>query len=240
MRKTRRRARPPAVAVIVNDQPLDSAQAAAFRAAEADARSPAFAARARAAARFQALEAALERRSQDRELHERLEETLNLSRSRGEEVELASDADSFIRIRVRSRDGLETLARAGAITAVQFKAGMLYRDLYEATDPERDLRSQMSAQAFLQGGGAGAGGRRPEAWAERRLRLSRLVATVEAKIRTADRNDRAVGALREVAGHARCLSHMASGGGGQNACKRALILALDVVADHFGLVARFT
>ncbi len=235
MSKTRRRPRASAVAVKVNDEILGVAQIAALRAAEDEARSASFAARSRAAARFQALEAELDRRRRDREARCGLEESLTLARARGEDVEVAHTSDSLVRIRVRSRDGLETLARSGAITAAQFKAGMLYRDLYEANDPERDLRSQMSSQAFLGGGAATVGAGRPEAWAERRLRLSRLVAQIESKVRIADRNDRAVTALREIAGHARCLSHVSAGGGGQAAYRQSLILALDVVATHFGL-----
>jgi hypothetical protein len=61
------------------------------------------------------------------------------------------------------------------------------------------------------------------------------MAAIEAKVRTADRNGRAVRALREVAGHARCISHFVAGGAGQGAHRRALVLALDVAADHFGL-----
>jgi len=235
MSKIRRRPRASAATIRVNDEVLGGDQIAALRAAEDEALSASFAARARAAAKFQALEAELERRRREREVRRGLDESLALARERGEEVEVAQASDSLVRVRVRSRDGLETLARSGAITAAQFKAGMLYRDLYEANDPERDMRSQMSSQAFLQGGASTTGGGRPEAWAERRLRLSRVMAQVEGKVRNADRNDRAVSALREVAGHARCLSHMAAGGGAQAAYRRSLILALDVVASHFGV-----
>jgi hypothetical protein len=110
---------------------------------------------------------------------------------------------------------------------------MLYRDLYEAADPERDLRSQM-------GDLSRQGSRSPpsaafESWQERRLRLAGAMAAIEDKVRVADRNGRAVRALREVAGHARCISHFASGGSGQGAHRQALGLALDVAADHFGL-----
>ena len=235
MRKSRKRPRPVGAAIKVNDQLLTGAQTAAWRAAEDDASAPAFAQRARAAARFQALEADLERRKLEREVREGLDESLALARARGEEIELSAASDGPVRVRVRSRDGLETLARSGGIDAVQFKAGMLYRDLYEANDPERDLRSQMTSAAFLQGGSAGTAPGRGEAWAERRVRLSRTVAVIEAKVRVADRNDRAVTALREVAGHARCLSHLVRGGGAQASYRQSLILALDVVAGHFGV-----
>jgi hypothetical protein len=61
------------------------------------------------------------------------------------------------------------------------------------------------------------------------------MAAIENKVRIADRNGRAVRALREVAGHARCISHFVSGGGAQGAYRQALVLALDVAADHFGV-----
>jgi hypothetical protein len=83
------------------------------------------------------------------------------------------------------------------------------------------------------------GGRAPaaaaEAWAERRLRLAASMAALEAKVRAADRNGHAVRALREVAGHARCIGHFVRGGGAQASYRRALQLALSVCADHFGL-----
>jgi hypothetical protein len=61
------------------------------------------------------------------------------------------------------------------------------------------------------------------------------MAALEEKVRIADRNDRAVRALREVAGHARCISHFVAGGGSQAVYRRALVCALNVCAEHFGL-----
>jgi hypothetical protein len=158
-----------------------------------------------------------------------LADTLALERGRGEQVDASSDR----RIRIRTRDGLETLVRTGAIDAAQQRAGLLYRDLYEAADPERDLKSHMQALDRLRQAAAPSG--RAEAWAERRLRLSGAMAALEAKVRDADRNDLAVRALREVAGHARCISHLVQGGGAQARYRRALVLALDVCVEHFGL-----
>ena len=158
-----------------------------------------------------------------------IDETVSLERLRGETIEVSKDAHSRGRVRIRSRDGLETLAACGAITPTQHRAGLLYRGLYEATDPERGLKSHMHD---LDRPGGGPGGV-AEGWAERRLRLARTIAAIEAKVRMADRNDRAVRALREVAGHARCLAQLASGGGAQASYRRALGLALDVCADHF-------
>ena len=161
-----------------------------------------------------------------------LDETASLERLRGEKVEISGQAGARGRVRVRTRDGLETLAGAGAITTTQHRAGLLYRNLYEATDPERGLKSHMDD---LERRGGGAPGEIAEAWAERRVRLARAIAGIDAKVRLADRNDRAVRALREVAGHARCIAQLSSGGGAQAAYRRALVLALDVCAAHFRL-----
>ena len=226
---------PRAACVKVNDCVLSAGQTAILRAADHDAAAPGALERARAAARLRLLEAELARARAAAQVRDGLTESLSMARARGETVEVVSGADGYGRVRVASRDGLETLARSGAITPPQFRAGMLYRDLYEAADPERDLRSQMTSSAFLAGGGSRGGQVGNEAWAERRLRLSRTIAGVEAQVRVADRDDRAVRALREVAGHARCLSHFVRGGGGQAAYRRALVLALDVVVGHFGV-----
>ena len=163
-----------------------------------------------------------------------IDEAIALGRGRGETIEVSGTAQRRRRVRIRSRDGLETLAASGALTALQQRAGLLYRDLYEATDPERDLRSQMASGAMTGAGGKAAPGAM-EAWAERRLRLCRAMAALEDKVRIADRNGRAVRALREVAGHARCISHFVDGGGSQAIYRRALGLALDVCIAHFGL-----
>ncbi len=224
----------PRRAARVNDQALTNAQQAALRLADRQAQSDQGMERARAAARLRALELELQRRQDQAELHAGLDETLGLARARGETVEDLAGAGQR-RIRIASRDGLETLARSGAIDNRQFRAGMLYRDLYEAVDPERDLRSQLASPTFLGGGSAKASAGPPETWAERRLRLSGAISRLEAKVGVADPSGRALRALREVAGHARCLSHFVSGGGAQAAHREALILALDVAARHFAL-----
>ena len=218
----------------INDQALTASQESLWRSAACDADSLLGAERARAATRLRQLELHLQRGRAEAEVRQGLADSLGLARARGEQVEDGVAADRSRRIRIASRDGLETLARTGGISPAQFKAGMLYRDLYEATDPERDLRSQMTNPAFL-GAGPAKSAAPAETWAERRLRLSRVISGLETKVRVADRNDRAVRALREVAGHARCLSHFVKGGGGQAAYRSALVLALDVVAGHFGV-----
>jgi hypothetical protein len=215
----------------VNGRRLTAAQEQDWRRAGDDLASGDFWRIQRGVRTLRALEAALSADEAAAGVRAGLAETLALERSRGETVEVRSKGELASRVRIRSRDGLETLQRSGAIDAVQFRAGMVYRDLYEAADPERDLRSQMrDLDRFGAGRGASSA---PEAWQERRLRLAGAMAALEGKVRGVDRDGQALRALREVAGHARCVSHLSAGGGGQAVYRRALCVALDVAAAHF-------
>jgi hypothetical protein len=218
----------------VNGVHLNSAQERLWRAAIDDLGSLDLVVRRRGHAALRLIEDALNAAKDEDANHKGVDEVVSLARARGELVEISKQAQTRGRVRIRSRDGLETLERTGAISPVQYKAGLFYRGLYEATDPERDLRSQMASPA-LAGAGIQAGSVISEAWAERRVRLGRSIALLEDKVRIADRNGRAVRALREVAGHARCLSHFIAGGGSQALYRRSLVLALEVCAGHFGL-----
>jgi hypothetical protein len=234
MAKHRQKSRSALGRVIVNGAVLNAVQQQLLRGAGDDIASVDFNRRRRAHGALRRLESQI---ADDRELEATrrgIDESVALARARGETIEISSHAETRGRVRIRSRDGLESLESVGAITAVQYRAGLFYRSLYEATDPERDLRSQMASPALSGVGGSAVAGS-TEAWAERRVRLSRSMATLEDKVLIADRNGRAVRALREVAGHARCISHFVAGGGSQAAYRRALIQALDVCAAHFGL-----
>ncbi|MDR3512377.1 MAG: hypothetical protein P4L73_12140 [Caulobacteraceae bacterium] len=231
MAKSRGRPRAVRAPVVVNNLALSANQEQVWRVANEDIGSGELPRMKRGLAALRALEGELGRAVSDASVRLGLAESVALETARGEKVDVARRPMGFSRVRVRTRDGLDTLQRAGAISSTQYRAGLAYRDLYEATDPERDLRSHMESLERRGGSGEGVA----EAWAERRLRLSRTVAAIEAKVRLADRNDRAVQALREVAGHARCIGAMLSGGGSQAAYKRALITALDVCAAHFGM-----
>jgi hypothetical protein len=230
MPKLKRKAAGERPRLSVNSRPLTGAQEQDWRRANDDIASGDFARVKRAIEVLRMLEAAL--RADHDSVGSGLNDTIAPERGRGEVVEVCGPAAHRSRIRIRSRDGLETLSRSGAIDAAQFRAGMIYRDLYEAADPERDLRSQMNDPDRC-------GFSRPKAaggvWRERRLRLAGAMAAVEAKVRVEDRSDCAVRALREVAGHARCISHLSNGGGGQANYRRALSLALDIAVDHFPL-----
>lgn len=233
MAKSRRKPRVFRTPVVVNGQPLSLAQELVWRAANEDISSGELGRMKYGAAALRGLEREFEARAGEAAVRSGLAESVALELARGESLDVRQQPSGYARVRVRTRDGLETLQRSGAISGAQYRAGMLYRDLYEATDPERDLRSHMESLDRRGGSGESVA----EAWAERRLRLSRTVSVIEAKVRLADRNDRAVNALREVAGHARSIGAMMGGGGSQAAYKRALITALDVCAAHFGLFA---
>ncbi len=217
---------------VINGVMLTPSQERALRTANDDLSSADPHRRQRGHSALRTLEAELASQDAEARVERAIDETILLGRARGETIDV-SKAARRRRVRVRSRDGLETLAASGSISPLQHRAGLLYRDLYEATDPERDLRSQMASAMMTGGGRAGPGV--AEAWAERRLRLCRTMAALEDKVRIADRNGRAVRALREVGGHARCLSHFVDGGGSQAVYRRALCVALDVCVGHFGL-----
>jgi len=221
-------------ALLVNGAPLNAGQDRLWRSAIDDLSSLDFAVRRRGHAALRQIESELEAARAAESVRKGIDEVVSLARSRGEQVEISKQPETRGRVRVRSRDGLESLERTGGISPVQYRAGLFYRGLYEATDPERDLRSQMASPA-LAGAGVQMSSVANEAWAERRVRLGRSIAALENKVRFADRNGRAVRALREVAGHARCISHFVAGGGSQAVYRRALVLALDVCAGHFGL-----
>lgn len=218
--------------LVVNGRALTTAQERDWRRADEDIASADIARVQRGIDILRSLEAALRADAAAASVGHGLNDTIVLERARGETVEVAGPIAHRSRVRVRSRDGLETLHRSGAIDANQFKAGMLYRDLYENADPERELRSQMNDLGRIASTGPKVAA---EGWQERRLRLAGAMSAIEAKVRGADRGGLAVRALREVAGHARCLSHISSGGGGQASYRRALSLALEIAADHFAL-----
>jgi hypothetical protein len=217
--------------VVVNGHVLGPAQEATWRTANEDVGSGELVRMKRGLLALSGLERDLERQDAAAAVGRGLSESIALETARGERVDVSKGREAQGRVRIRTRDGLETLARAGAIDPVQYKAGLFYRDLYEATDPERDLRSHLDGLERRGRGGEAVA----EAWAERRHRLARTVAVIEARVRLADRNDRAVRMLREVAGNARSLGAFIGGGGSQAVGKRALITALDVCAAYFGL-----
>jgi hypothetical protein len=233
MTKQKRKSNRDRPRVVINGQALNARQERVWRAANDDVDSGDYPRLRRGLAALATLEGELVNDRVIALVREGLAETVALERMRGEKVDVVSAEAGRRRVHIQSRDGLETLRRTGAISARQHHAGLLYRELYEGADPERDLKSQMSK--LDRGGGSVSPQGLPEAWAERRLRLSGRLSQIEARVRETERGSYGVRALREVAGHARCISHFVRGGGAQARYRDALLCALDLCADHFRL-----
>lgn len=148
-------------------------------------------------------------------------------------------AQASVRRRILGRDGLDTLLKAEAIGRAEYAAGMRYRELYEATDPERALR----AVNWSHVGGAGP---KADPFAEKRARLQKKIETLEIKVRAGDpscagalgaspaeRLGRRLMALREVAGKGRSVRAAFGAGRASETYRNALIEALTVAAQHF-------
>jgi hypothetical protein len=128
--------------MIISGRSLNSAQEQLWRVANGDLNSGDLQRMKRGLDRLRELEAILEVERREGEVRTGLDDTMALALARGEKIEISEQRATIGRVRVVTRDGLETLARSGAISALQLRAGMIYRALYEAADPERDLRSQ--------------------------------------------------------------------------------------------------
>ena len=163
-----------------------------------------------------------------------LEETIALEQGRGEIVERRKAGGA----RILTRDGLETLARpddgSQGLTSIQYRAGLLYRDVFEGSREE--LPSQLGG---IQGGAArGATPFDPakETWAQRRSRLTRKREEIHTAVRVATRDLDCVTLLQAVAGEGRSISRLRpSSGNAKVKAAGQLRAALEVVAKHFGL-----
>jgi hypothetical protein len=137
------------------------------------------------------------------------------------------------RVRNLSRDGLESLLdtekdakKRTGISHIQYVAGLRYRDLYEGAQAE--LRSQMGSE------GSGGGATLRCGTSDQRLWYRDALEKVERKV-VQQAGHRPLTTLQSVAGRAQPLTDLAQSGSLRAALKAALIKALDVVADHFGI-----
>src|SRR5271168_1648360 len=104
---------------IINGRPLNPLQERLWRAANADLDSGDFQRMKQGLERLRGLEAALEAEQCEGEVKTGLDDTVALALARGEKVEISKQPETMGRVRIRTRDGLETLARSGAINAIQ-------------------------------------------------------------------------------------------------------------------------
>jgi len=188
-----------------------------------------------------ALDAEIDAKVQEARRRADLDETLTLEARRGSSIEVSDRQEHRGRVRITSRDGLETLLTAHSITTIQHAAGLRYRDDYEAIDPEKQLTPPSIDQSRnISRGGDGYALKRREI--EERVRdLEKMIQEEDrtfkgANGRTAvERTGRAVWALREIAGKGSNLRSLTNSGSVQASISAALILALDCAAVAYGL-----
>ncbi|MBW8815580.1 MAG: hypothetical protein JF588_19335 [Caulobacterales bacterium] len=131
-------------------------------------------------------------------------------------------------VRVKNRDGLETLLDSGAITEVQARAGLAYRLCFEAVP--RGLGSCLGRAG--EGGGGMALGSLVRSPAElKRAYLVQRLGQLERAVR-AEHGEGEVTALRAIAGECRTVLHyVGRSGHARLQATQALGRALDVIAQ---------
>lgn len=161
-------------------------------------------------------------RAEARAHEDRMQETVTLARGRGEWVEQAHG-----RLRVTSRDGLQTLFDQGGLERPEYEAGMLYRRCYEALSagPRSNLARDFAS------GVRGFSEAHTDGFAELRAFRAEKLRQWEALARTG----RQVWALRLVAGQGRTINSIAQGGSARAANTKALMAVLGEIAKERGL-----
>lgn len=156
------------------------------------------------------------------------------------------------RLRIAQRDGLEALTKfrknkAGRIVAIPVLSKTLhaaliqYRKNYEDLDPLKGLRPPRLDGDVVSGGGGG------KDWATELVKKRDEMERIEKKIQAIDptyqgpgalrpinKIGRAVHTLREVAGKGNSIVSLGRGDA-QRLNRDALVLAAEIVADHYGL-----
>jgi hypothetical protein len=170
-----------------------------------------------------------------------LVETRALEEARGATIEVSNRPEHRGRIRIASRDGLETLMTAGSLTSNQYAAGLRYRADYEQLDPERGLTPPALDQTrkVVRGG---------DGWAKKLEEIRTRVEAIDQAIQAEDptfrgaaavnpvhRTGRRVWALREIAGKGANLRALGLSGNSREAVREHLIAALDCAAITYGL-----
>jgi hypothetical protein len=162
------------------------------------------------------------RRAAQRAVEAGLDETAALARLRGEAVDARGG-----KLRVTSRDGLQTLYEQGGLGRPEYEAGLLYRRCFEALNAgprsnlNRDLASGVRGSCEPHG----------ETFAELRAYRAEKLKQWEALALTG----RQVWVLRLVAGEGRTINSIAPGGSARLTNTRALTEALAAIAKERGL-----
>jgi hypothetical protein len=161
-------------------------------------------------------------RAEDAALAQGLEQTTALALQRGEVVEQADG-----KLRVTSRDGLQTLFEQGGLERPEYEAGLMYRRCYETLNagPRSNLNRDFGAptRGFAEAGAEG--------FAELRAFRAETLRRWEALTRTG----RSLWVLRLVAGQGRTINSIAPGGSARLTNTRALTEALEEIARERGL-----
>lgn len=149
-------------------------------------------------------------------------ESIALAAKRGEHIRIVDG-----QVINQDRDGLRNLVRTGGINPIHWMAGLKWRSIYEAT--ERSLRSQIGQST---GGGVEDDRKLKDVGAQLVTRKE-----IEADVMAACKNGRGVTTLRLVAGEGRTITSISRPGKSSDRIlnTKALVLALDIVADRFGL-----
>jgi hypothetical protein len=176
----------------------------------------------RPALRLRVIAEAGEARAEALALAQRLDETARLERARGGEVVVQEG-----RMRIPSRDGLQTLRERGGLEGPEYEAGLMYRRCFEtlAAGPRSNLnRDFMSGVRGVAEPGA-------DGFAELRALRAEQLARWEAMAGTG----RQLWVLRLVAGQGRTINSLGSGGSARLANTRALAEVLRAIAVERGL-----
>jgi hypothetical protein len=173
--------------------------------------------------RLRVIAEAGEARAEALALTKRLDETERLERARGGEVEREG-----ARLRITSRDGLQTLMERGGLEGPEYEAGMIYRRCYEtlSAGPRSNLNRD-----FMSGVRGGMSEPPAEGFAELRALRAEQLARWEALAGTG----RQLWVLRLVAGQGRTINSLATGGSARLSNTRALTEVLRAIAVERGL-----
>jgi hypothetical protein len=176
----------------------------------------------RPALRLRVIAEAGEARAEALAMARRLDETARLELARGGEVEREGG-----RLRLTSRDGLQTLRERGGLEQPEYEAGMMYRRCFEtlSAGPRSNLNRDFASgvRGFAEAGTDG--------FAELRALRAEQLARWEALAGTG----RQLWVLRLVAGQGRTINSLAPSGSARLTNTKALTEVLRGIAMERGL-----